>query len=144
MTRKEILEKTIDFDDAINRIVRLEEENAENESEARELNIRIDGLIKENAELKKRNAELKGMYAHSAREAGTYKQFLEAKEKENAELKTGIALKDEEMGCIETDFNTFKSQAKDLLKQWVELYKPKLEGYPITPIQEQTEQFLKK
>ena len=29
MTRKEILEKTIDFDDAINRIVRLEEENAE-------------------------------------------------------------------------------------------------------------------
>ena len=29
MTRKEILEKTIDFDDAINRIVRLEKENAE-------------------------------------------------------------------------------------------------------------------
>ena len=28
MTRKEILEKTIDFDDAINRIVRLEKENA--------------------------------------------------------------------------------------------------------------------
>lgn len=33
-------------------------------------------------------------------------------------------------------------KAKELLKQWVELYKPKLEGYPITPIQEQTEQFL--
>lgn len=29
MTRKEILEKTIDFDDAIHRIIRLEEENAE-------------------------------------------------------------------------------------------------------------------
>lgn len=29
MTRKEELEKTIDFDDAINRIVRLEKENAE-------------------------------------------------------------------------------------------------------------------
>ena len=29
MTRKEILEKTIDFDDAINRIVSLEKENAE-------------------------------------------------------------------------------------------------------------------
>ena len=28
MTRKEILEKTIDFDDAIHRIIRLEEENA--------------------------------------------------------------------------------------------------------------------
>ena len=34
------------------------------------------------------------------------------------------------------------NKAKDLLKQWVELYKPKLEGYPITPIQKQTEQFL--
>lgn len=34
------------------------------------------------------------------------------------------------------------TKAKELLKQWVELYKPKLEGYPITPIQEQTEQFL--
>lgn len=33
-------------------------------------------------------------------------------------------------------------KAKELLKQWVELYKPKLEGYPIPPIQEQTEQFL--
>ena len=29
MTRKEELEKTIDFDDAVNRIVRLEKENAE-------------------------------------------------------------------------------------------------------------------
>lgn len=45
-------------------------------------------LVKENAELKERNAKLKGMYAHSAREAGTYKQFLEKKEKENAELKS--------------------------------------------------------
>ena len=35
------------------------------------------------------------------------------------------------------------TKAKELLKKWVELYKPKLEGYPITPIQEQTEQFLK-
>lgn len=67
-------------------------------------------------------------------------------EKENAELKEklemGIALKDEEIGCIQTDFNTFKSKAKELLKRWVELYKPKLEGYPITPIQVDTEQFL--
>lgn len=35
------------------------------------------------------------------------------------------------------------NKAKELLKRWVELYKPKLEGYPITPIQKQTEQFLK-
>ena len=33
--------------------------------------------------------------------------------------------------------------AERTLKQWVELYKPKLEGYPITPIQEETENFLK-
>ena len=38
---------------------------------------RLNELGKENAELKERNAELKGMYAHSAREAGTYKQFFE-------------------------------------------------------------------
>ena len=37
--------------------------------------------------LKARNAELRGMQVHSAREAATYKQFLEAKEKEIAELK---------------------------------------------------------
>ena len=30
--------------------------------------------------LRNRNAELRGMYVHSAREAGTYKQFLELKE----------------------------------------------------------------
>ena len=35
------------------------------------------------------------------------------------------------------------TKAKDLLAKWVELFKPKLEGYPITPIQEQTEQFIK-
>lgn len=35
MTRKEKLEKTIDFDDAIHRIIRLEEENAELKCECR-------------------------------------------------------------------------------------------------------------
>ena len=34
------------------------------------------------AELKERNAKLKGMYAHAAREAETYKQLLAEKEKE--------------------------------------------------------------
>lgn len=37
--------------------------------------------------------------------------------KENAELKDGIALKDEEVGCIETDFNTFKSKAKEIITE---------------------------
>ena len=36
-----------------------------------------------------------------------------------------------------------KTEAKELLKRWVELYKPKLEGYPITPIQKDTEEFFK-
>ena len=35
MTRKEKLEKTIDFDDAIHRIIRLEEENADLKCECR-------------------------------------------------------------------------------------------------------------
>ena len=53
MTRQEILNKTIDFDDAIERIVSLEkqidelkQENLENESEAREVNFRFDKLLK--------------------------------------------------------------------------------------------------
>lgn len=33
-------------------------------------------------ELKNRNAELRGMYVHSAREAETYKQFCEQKDKQ--------------------------------------------------------------
>ena len=43
----------------------------------------------------------------------------------------------------ETEKDDQLTKAKELLAKWVELYKPKLEGYPITPIQEQTEQFLK-
>lgn len=34
------------------------------------------------------------------------------------------------------------SKAKALLAKWVELYKPKLEGFPKPPIQVDTEQFL--
>ena len=54
------------------------------EKQLREENAELE---QENEKLKNRNAELKGMYAHSAREAGIYKQFLELKERENAELK---------------------------------------------------------
>ena len=35
------------------------------------------------------------------------------------------------------------TKAKDLLAKWVELYNPKLEGFPKPPIQVDTEQFLK-
>ena len=52
-------------------------------------------------------------------------------EKENAELKEKlevvIALKDEEIGCIQTDFNTFKSKAKELFKWFVWYFR---EGSP--------------
>lgn len=34
------------------------------------------------------------------------------------------------------------TKAKELLAKWVELYKPKLEGFPKPPIQVDTEQFL--
>ena len=68
-------------------------------------------LEKENAELKERNAELKGMYAHSAREAGTYKQFLELKEKENAELETR---------CNELFLQTMQlTKAKEIIKTFL-------------------------
>lgn len=40
------------------------------------------------------------------------------------------------------DLKKENAEAKELLKRWVELSKPKLEGYPIPPIQEQTEHFL--
>ena len=47
-------------------IKELQEENAENESEARELNIRIDGLIKENAELKEELKDANKKVVHLA------------------------------------------------------------------------------
>ena len=67
-------------------------------------------------------------------------------EKENAELKKEWqeqVQKATDEGYARTLQTIQLSKARELLKQWVELYKPKLEGYPITPIQEQTEQFLK-
>ena len=66
----------------------------------------------------------------------------EVLEKENAELKAIVrnTKSVDESFALQTIQLT---KAKELLEKWVELYKPKLEGYPITPIQEQTEQFLK-
>lgn len=78
MTRKEILEKTIDFDDAIHRIVRLEEENAKLKSECRRcvytdcpcilsdfgkdqngICDHFKDVFDENVELEKKNTELR-------------------------------------------------------------------------------------
>ena len=70
-------------------------------------------------------------------------------EKENAKLKAKLK-EHESIGNAQFWENVWSwktkaeqlTKAKNLLAKWVELYKPKLEGYPITPIQEQTEQFL--
>lgn len=64
---------------AIEYIAKLEKENAENESEARELNIRLDRLIKENAELQHKVDTLQGFLDRDVE--------FDNLQKENAELK---------------------------------------------------------
>lgn len=57
--------------------------------------------------------------------------------------KDGIALKDEEIGCIETDFNTFKSEAKEIIKELLSScfgYNSKTVNYEVKA---KAEQFLK-
>jgi hypothetical protein len=107
-------------------------------------------LEKENAELKERNAELRGMYVHSAREAGTYKQFLEAKEKENTELKHDKeVLKDELQfmcGNLSEGLRRQKDQltkAKELLKQLVDIeYAVNIPKEKIISLRVKAEQFI--
>lgn len=65
-------------------------------------------------------------------------------EKENAELKKeysdNLSLKDEELMCLETEFNTYKSEAKELIKGLLELGSIGDGDYSFV---EQAEQFLK-
>ena len=78
-----------------------------------------------------------------------YENKIADLEKENAELKEQCSILADCNTCTSTckteniEMKKQLTKAKDLLAKWVELFKPKLEGYPITPIQEQTEQFLK-
>ena len=84
-------------------------------------------LEKENAELKtkkipqleRRIASIRGSHRVDVKKLNARIEQVERLKKENTELKTVIALKDEEMGCIETDFNTFKSQAKEIIKKFL-------------------------
>lgn len=53
-------------------------------------------------------------------------EHIEDLEKENAELKEQInglcSLKDEELMCLETEFNTYKSETKELLNMFLRLH----------------------
>lgn len=82
-------------------------------------------LLKENAELKESNKMLEQGYIWHDYDAGEdcYEDSHESR-------------------WVKRDEIYQLTKAKKLLAEWVELYKPKLEGYPITPIQEQTELFL--
>ena len=75
---------------------------------------------------------------------GLDEMYIDELEKENAELKKLKRECETSLCRAEYQYNYEQlTKAKDLLAKWVELFKPKLEGYPIIPIQEQTEQFLK-
>ena len=104
----------------------------------------IEALEKENAELKERNAELRGMYVHSAREAGTYKQFLELKEEENAELKEKYAKNITDCDICDTYCNSQLTKAKEIIREFVEW--ANWQGNSKCPsfksIQDKAEQFL--
>lgn len=100
-------------------------------------------LEKENAELKEnlKTAYRKGM-RHMAKALKDYDR-TDGAWTDYFEHTVDKVLQREQLGFEE--YGTLADQltkAKDLLAKWVELFKPKLEGYPITPIQEQTEQFL--
>ena len=67
-------------------------------------------------------------------------------EKENAELKEKLKPENCLKLLAKEGYVKFTSdqltKAKELLKKWVELYKPKVGNIPSTPIQTETEQFL--
>lgn len=63
--------------------------------------------------------------------------------KENVELKALIKSEHEIEARKNNRLISKLTKAKKLLAKWVELYKPKLEGFPKPPIQVDTEKFLK-
>ena len=98
----------------------------------RPLENRITDLEKENAKLKCEcrtcvytdSPCVRSDYPSKDGVCSHYKNVFD----ENAELKEELkkwedrfALKDEEMGCVETDFNTFRSKAKEIIDDLVHL-----------------------
>ena len=112
----------------------------------------VNELIAYHKKLEKENAELK-LKLEALEGQTPWKDVKDKSEliKENKELKDelkkwkdGIALKDEEIGCIETDFNTFKSKAKEIIREFVEWATWQGSNCPnFKSIQDKAEQFLK-
>jgi hypothetical protein len=81
------------------------------------------------------------------------RQYYAELEQENAELKKeysdNLSLKDEELMCLETEFNTYKSEAKEILQLFLKLKTiPCASGNSVNMLQfenicKQAEQFLK-
>ena len=69
-------------------------------------------------ELKSRNAELRGNYVHSAREAETYKQFCEQKDKQIEKMKKYIK------ACwVEENLNGYSSYITNTSNEFIDLVK---------------------
>lgn len=115
----------------------------------------VQKLEQENTELKtkkipqleRRIASIRGSHRVDIKKLNAGTEQVERLKKENAKLEekleTGIALKDEEIGCIQTDFNTFKSEAKEIISELLSScfgYNSKTVNYEVKA---KAEQFLK-
>ena len=133
---------------------RIEELEKENEL----LGERCNQLLKDKGDLTDQIADIKAncdlaIEGRDVKIMELEQQIEELQEKHKQEILDLVLSNSSERAKLESDFMICEKNADTyydlltkaikLLKQWVELYKPKLEGYPITPIQEQTEQFIK-
>lgn len=100
------------------------------------------------ADLEKENTELKSIAEFQ--QSSNMKRYFEIQElkKENAELKEELKDANEKvvhLACNQNKDLKYKlAKAKELLTKWVELFEPKSGDIPPTPIQVDTEQFLRK
>ena len=132
MTRKEILEKTIDFDDAIHRIVRLEKENADLKKACDETQELLDKQIEATYKLYKENAELKEQQFSLRNERNTFLAQNEQYEKDLIDFNENLANAKEIIrefmkyeineydGSLEIHFEELKKQAEQFLNNEVE------------------------
>ena len=129
MTRKEILEKTIDFDDAIHRIVRLEKENADLKKACDETQELLDKQIEATYKLYKENAELKEQQFSLRNERNTFLAQNEQYEKDLIDFNENLANAKEIIrefmkyeineydGSLEIHFEELKKQAEQFISE---------------------------